>query len=117
MKKFMKLLVAGLLTVITAVMLIACAPANLEKAEEKMKNEGYKVAVSVDYGLIDGCVGCITITDSEGLLDFDADVAIAYLFEDTESAKAFYGDSEEGWIKGKWVIVGDEDIYEDFIGF
>ena len=34
MKKFWKLLVAGLMTVITAVMLIACAPVDLDKAEE-----------------------------------------------------------------------------------
>ena len=39
MKKFIKLLTTGILTAITAIALIACAPADLEKAEEKMKNE------------------------------------------------------------------------------
>ena len=117
MKKFIKLLTAGILTAITAIALIACAPADLEKAEEKMKNEGYSVVVAEDdYGAIDGCVGFITITDSEGIFDLNAEVAIAYLFEDAKSAKTYYESLDSGWNSGKWVIVGDEDIYEDFVG-
>ena len=117
MKKFIKLLTAGILTAITAIALIACAPADLEKAEEKMKEDGYKVVVvDDDHGAIDGCVGFITITDSEGILDLDADVATAYLFEDAKSAKTYYESLDSGWNSGKWVIVGDDDIYEDFLG-
>ena len=113
MKKFIKLLTAGILTAITAIALIACAPANLEKAEEKMKEEGYSVVV-VDEKLeaIEGCVGLITM--KEGGLSLE--MATAYLFEDAKSAKAYYEDLEQGWLEGKWVIVGDEDVYEDFIG-
>ena len=112
MKKFIKLLTVGILTVITAIALIACAPANLEKAEEKMKEEGYSVVV-VDEKLeaIEGCVGLITITKSVLPLK----TATAYLFEDAKSAKAHYEKLEQGWVEGKWVIVGDKDIYEDFI--
>lgn len=111
MKKFIKLLTAGILTAITAIALIACAPADLEKAEEKMKEDGYKVVV-VEDSTIDGCVGSI-IMKEEGLT---LEMATALLFEDAKSAKAYYETLDQGWVEGKWVIVGDEDIYEDFIG-
>lgn len=110
MKKFIKLLTAGILTAITAIALIACAPADLEKAEEKMKQEGYSVVV-VEDSTIDGCVGSIIM--KEGGLTLE--MATALLFEDTKSAKAYYETLDQGWQEGKWVIVGDEDIYEDFM--
>ena len=72
MKKLIKILLAGILTVVTAIMLIACAPADLAKAEEKMEEKGYNVSVSKnELGLINNCDGWISINDSEGILDID----------------------------------------------
>ena len=121
MKKLIKILLAGILTVVTAVMLIACAPADLAKAEEKMEEKGYNVTVSSnELGLINNCDGWISINDSEGILDIDYDTLTAYLFKDSDAAKEYFNNREFDendtvWIMGKWVVIGDEDIYKDFI--
>ena len=39
MKKFL----CGILTAVTCLMLVACTPSNLDKAEDKMEAAGYKV--------------------------------------------------------------------------
>ena len=119
MKKLLKVLLASILTVVTAVMLLACAPADLDKAQEKMIDLGYNASIGDDYGLIEGCTGYIFIDDKEGPLDFDFDTLTAYLFEDKDLAKAYfdknYATDDDAYLKGKWVIVGDDDIYKDFV--
>lgn len=113
MKKFIKTLTLGILTVITALTLLACAPSNLEKAEKKMKDKGYSVVTTDDYGLVEGCEGAIVCRQS-GL---SLNMITALYFEDAASAKAYFEEiGEKGWREGKWVIAGDAKVYEDFIG-
>ena len=82
MKKFLKLLLTGLLTVITAVMLIACAPADLDKAEDKLEEAGYTIIANIEVNE-DGVVG--SITAMKGLIGGDSIIAI--LYEDAKDAK------------------------------
>ena len=125
MKKF-------LLAVITAIMCIgmaACAPANLEKAEKKMEDAGYKVEVTDDADAVklltaEGAVGMIVAMKGEFSLTtgIDGDMVTAVLFESASAAKDYYEkvseeEKEEDQVikqDGKWVYVGTEDAVEDF---
>lgn len=111
MKKFLVALMAAL----TCFACVACAPANLEKAEEKMEEAGYEVIVS-DKAIpgVDGSVGSITA----GKI---GDGIIAVLFESKADAKEYYEEhkdegKEDQVVKqdGKWVYMGTEDAIEDF---
>ena len=116
MKKLLKLLAVSMVAVLTAIMLIACAPADLDKAEEKMEKLDYNVeVVEVDEN-DDGVVGTIIIKE-DGL---SLNMAMAVLFDSANSAKTYFEenggeDKDNVWLEGKWIISGDEDIYEDFM--
>ena len=109
MKKIISALVA-VLACISMFFLVACTPANVEKAEAKMEEAGYTVlAYSNDdaEGLVGGLIA------SKGLLGASM---TAVLFETTEDAKEFQASMEKtGAIQdGKWVYWGDESAIEDF---
>ena len=57
--------------------------------------------------------------NKEGVLDFDYDTLTAYFFESKDLAQAhfnqYYLDSTNAYLEGKWVLVGDNDIYKAFI--
>ncbi len=114
----MKKLLSVLLAALTCLFLVACAPADLDKAEEKMEKAGYNVVVDETFsGLFDDdVVGSIIATKA-------GDFLTATLFEDAKSAKEYYdkvkdedADKEDQIVKksGKWVFVGTEDAVEDF---
>ena len=117
MKKLLKLLSATLLTVLTAVMLLACAPADLDKAEEKLEEAGYTIISNVESNE-DGVVG--SITAMKGLIGGDMIIAILYEnAKDAKEAKENYDeeveDGEGVYQTGKWLIIATEDAYEDFV--
>ena len=124
MKKFL----VGLMTVLFCLCLAACAPANIEKAQEKLKDAGYTIITMSEEAVpgVDGSVGSITATKSDslmGAISGDIDMIVAVLFESTSDAKEYYEahkddekEDEEQIMKqdGKWVYVGTEDAIEDF---
>jgi hypothetical protein len=124
MKKFL----VGLMTVLFCLCLAACAPANIEKAQEKLKDAGYTIVTMSEEAVpgVDGSVGSITATKSDslmGAISGDIDMIVAVLFESTSDAKEYYEahkddekEDEAQIVKqdGKWVYVGTEDAIEDF---
>ena len=111
----MKKLIMVLLAALTCLCFVACAPANIEKAQEKMENAEYSVIVTGEdetellYG--EKAVGMI-IASKGGILNRETLTAI--LFEDAASAKEFAEKDEERQVNGKWVLWGDESAIEDF---
>ena len=120
----MKLLkkLSVLCTVIFAgVLLTACVPSNMEKAEAKMEEAGYTV-VAIDKseteaeGLVGGFVASkISLTDGDlGMT--------ALLFDSSKSAKTYYekwvkeDNKKEIFQKGKWVYAGTETSIAVFEG-
>lgn len=115
MKKGSKILSLACLFAVSA-SVAACKPTSIEKAKEKMKEEGYAVAAyQVDKDEVDGYVGGFVATKVETL---DVDTITAVLFESKKEAKEFYeelGGEDSKWLQeGKWVFMGTEDAIEDF---
>ena len=113
MKKGSKILSLACLFAVSASFLAACKPTSVEKAKEKMKEEGYTVeAYEINE---DGVKGGFIATKGT-LLDLDSMTAI--LFETKKDAKEYYeevGGEDSKWIQeGKWVFLGTEDAIEDF---
>ena len=108
MKKIISLILVALVTV-TCFAFTACVPMNLEKAETKMKEEGYIV---VDYSVdSDGCVGGLLATRNI------VDSLHALLFDSIKSAKNYYedlSDKSSAIQKGRWVYWGTEEALDDF---
>ncbi len=123
MKKFLVALMAAL----TCFAFAACAPMNMDKAEEKMKDAGYEVVVSdekeAEFVAGEEAVGMIVATKGEFSLTggADFDIVSAVLFESVSAAKDYYekhkDEAEEDQIikrDGKWVYAGTEDAVEAF---
>ena len=118
----MKKLLSVLLAALTCLFLVACAPADLDKAEEKLEKAGYDNITVIEgqfaEALKENSVGQITVIDKKGMM-------VAVLFEDAASAKDYYEDLKEedddkdddDVVKksGKWVVAGNEDIVKDFL--
>ena len=105
----------------------ACAPMNLEKAEEKMEEAGYKVTVTEGDAaelIAENAVGVIVAVDvSISLSGISGDMLTAILFDSFSDAIEYYKehkddekDREDQVIKlsGKWVYIGTEDAIKDF---
>ena len=110
----MKKILCAVLAAVACLGMAACVPSNMEKAEEKMKEEGYTVIAYTDEEA-EGLVGGFNATKVEGLLNVDNITAL--LFDSTKSAKEFYEemDNKGSAIQdGKWVYWGTEDAIEDF---
>lgn len=117
MKKFL----CGLLAALTCICLVACAPGNLEKAEEKMEAAGYAVKTyDVDA---EGYVGGIVATKSGSVGDvigglIDGNVFHATLFETKDAATKYFeslGEDTKAVQDGKWVYWGGEEAVEAFL--
>lgn len=109
----MKKILCAVLAAVSCLGFAACVPGNVEKAEEKMKKEGYTVIAYEDKEA-EGLVGGFNATKFEG---FSADNITALLFESSSDAKDFVaelGDNSKAVQDGKWVYWGTEDAIEDF---
>lgn len=111
MKKFISALMA-VLACIAMCFLVACTPSNVEDAETKMEEAGYKV-IAYSNKDAEGLVGGLIATK---LADLELDTLTAAYFETADDAKAFYEDLGESNATqdGKWVYWGTEDAVEDF---
>ena len=110
----MKKIICTILAAMACLSFVACTPANIDKAKDKMKKEGYVVMAYEDKDA-EGFVGGFSATKTEGFMDVDNITAL--LFESTKDAKAFmekYGDQSKAIRDGKWVYWGTEDGIEDF---
>ena len=107
----MKKILVGLLMSIACFAMVACAPINVEKAEDKMEDAGYTVIAYSGDDDAEGLVGGLIA--KKGLL---GDGMTALLFESREDAKEFMEDlgDDSAVLKGKWVCWGDEDAIKDF---
>ena len=110
----MKKILCAVLAAVACLGMAACVPSNMDKAEEKMKKEGYTVIAYTDEEA-EGLVGAFTATKMEGILNVDNVTAL--LFESSKAAKEFYKDMENKGSAiqdGKWIYWGTEDAIEDF---
>ena len=110
----MKKILCAVLAAVACLGMAACVPSNMEKAEKKMKEEGYTVITYTDDEA-EGLVGAFTATKMEGLLNVDNVTAL--LFESSKAAKNYYEglDNKGSALQdGKWVYWGTEDAIEDF---
>ena len=82
MKKFICMILATL----ACLCLFACTPSSVEKAEDKMKKEGYTVLAYSDKEA-EGLIGGFNATKAEGILDIDNITAL--LFDTKANAKKF----------------------------
>ena len=110
----MKKVVLAILAMLSCLAFVACVPGNVDKAKEKMKQEGYAVLGVQDYEGEEGLVGGFTATKVEW---GDADNLTALLFSTQKEARSFYNNMEDNsraFQDGKWVYWGTEDAVEDF---
>ena len=123
MKKFL----VGLMTALFCLCLAACAPANLEKAQEKLKDAGYTIINVSEEAVpgVDGSVGSISAAKGAdtlmGNFTGDGEFILAVLFESASDAKEYYeehkDEAEEDQVvkqDGKWVYAGTEGAVEAF---
>ena len=125
MKKFVKILTACVLCIATLLCITACAPANADKAKAKMEDLGYSVSkqflndVEVEHWYnveIDG--DTYRITALKGLNSITV-----FYFDKAKDAKTFYEEYvvqqvalfDKVELKGKLVIYGSIEAYEDFM--
>ncbi len=96
-------------------MLFACVPSGLEKAENKLAREGYNVTVSTKDG--------VEYLYATKLDDNETEELYAYRFDSKNEAKTFYKNKKAELLskglsspiqEGKWVYVGTPDAIEDF---
>ena len=119
--------ILGLVTLFVCVaLLVACAPANSDKAKAKLEKAGYSVAWSANKEVDEnGEVGYLTATKGQslgGLIDgaLAGDGLTAVLYDSAAHAKAAYNDSKNAEGKsnltlvGKWVVYGGEDAIKAF---
>ena len=109
----MKKILCSILALASILSFAACVPSNMDKAETKMKKEGYTVIAYTDDEA-EGLVGGFNATKFE---NFTTDSLFALLFESSKDAKEFYKDMKDkssAIQEGKWVYWGTEDAIEDF---
>ena len=107
----MKKVILAILAMLSCFAFVACVPSNVEKAEAKMKEEGY-IVVGAEDQEAEGLVGGFLATKL-------TDTINAYLFSSKAEAKDFYEKlSDKTKSKaiqdGKWVYWGTEDAIDDF---
>ena len=112
MKKI-KIWIVAILASLSVVSLVACTPRTIEKANEKMRLEGYTVVKTAEnaQGFVDGI-------SAEKTDDGQLEKLIALLFDSRKNAKAYYEsvkNSTNSILDGKWVYYGTEDGIDDFL--
>lgn len=113
MKKLIRLIACTIMLVLAMVML-ACTPANLEQAEEKMGKAGYNVNILAEE-------------NAEGVLVASKgnERIMAMLFQTKEQAEEFYNndykmlafilyDIDNAVLDGKWIYSGTSQAMKDF---
>ena len=110
MKKFF----LALITAIMCIGMSACAPASVEKAEEKMQKAGYTV-VAYENKEAEGLVGGFVATEGLGGL-LGGNAMTALLFETKDAASDFYSVANQAGavLDGKWVYWGSEEAIDEF---
>ena len=123
MKKFIMLVLSAL----TCLCFVACAPKTVEKAKEKMEAAGYSVELIsedvAEIGLGEEAEGSIIATKTEGgLLNLKTYILTAVLFDSTKAAKEYYEQTLENsngdtgiTRSGKWVVVGNVEAIDEFM--
>ncbi len=121
MKKAIKWMPLLAVSALTCMAFVACAPSTLEKAEEKLVKEGYKVQIETDMGDVKECKGALMATKTE---EGHTDVLMAWLFDSRGAAKDYYNEykdqlnemseSSSPVLDGKWIYIGTSDAIEDF---
>ena len=99
--------------------LVACAPANGDKAKAKMEEAGYACTWTVNKEVGEnGEVG--TLLCVKGISLSGVDGLTAVLYDSASHAKAAYNDSKNAEGKtnltlvGKWVVYGSEEAVKAF---
>ena len=116
MKKFL----AAIFAFVMCLTLVACVPADLDKAEDKMEEAGYKVVVSegdaAEFLYGEEVVGSILATKAEGsgILNTKTYTVTAVLFENNKAAKSYAEGKDDVEVSGKWAISGDEEAIKAF---
>lgn len=108
-----KIWIAAVLAGLSVISLVACAPRTVEKANEKMRLEGYTVIKTTEnaQGFVDGI-------SAEKTDDGQIEKLVALLFDSKKNAKAYYEsvkNSTNALLDGKWVYYGTEDGIDDFL--
>lgn len=115
MKKILRTMSLALVAVLACLVMVGCAPANVEKAEAKMEKAGYTVFAYEGSKDAEGFVGGMMATK---ILDGEAIVAI--LFDSKENAeefaKTFTRSEGKTNVAGKWVYAGSEEAVKVFKG-
>ena len=123
--------VLGIITLLVcAVLLVACAPANSEKAKAKMEKAGYNFEWSAyDEVQKNGAVGTFLAGSDKALGQAigsifgsgdDVEAMGGILFDSAKNAKAYYEDQKDAEGKtdyvlvGKWVVYGNEKLIKAF---
>ena len=106
------------LVVLSLVLLCGCAPKNVEKAKEKMKEAGYTCLGYEGDGEKEGLVGGFSASRLES---GELDTIFALLYDSSKSAKEALTSVEEALegeqvaeVIGKWVVRGTEQAIKDF---
>lgn len=124
----MKKLIALLVVVFAVFVLVACAPANSDKAKAKMEKAGYTVTWSANKEVGEkGEVGYLTATKGSslgGLIDgvLNGDMLVAALYDSASNAKKAFNEAkdaegkvpENAEVVGKWVIYGSAEAVKAF---
>ena len=119
MKKALRL--SSLLVFVFALLaLVACAPANSDKAKAKLEKAGYTVSWVANREVGDkGEVGTLTALKDVSLAN-GVDGLTATLYNSKKNAKAAYNDTKNAEGKtnvtlvGKWVVYGSEAAVKAF---
>lgn len=112
MKKLSKILSLTMILIMSALILTACVPSDVDSAREKMEKAGYFVMDHSSNDEDKGVVGGITATKF-------GDTLIALYFSSSKEAKEYAEDWKDSKFdhveyNGKWAYVGTEDAIEDF---
>ena len=120
----MKKLIALLVVVFALFVLVGCAPANSDKAKDKLDKAGYSaVWTANDKVGENGEVGTLVATKGKtlgSLIDGLGDGITAVLYDSAKNAKKAYNDSKDAEGKsnlqliGKWVVWGSEEAIKAF---
>lgn len=122
----MKRILGVLTLLVCVVLLVACAPANSDKAKAKMEKAGYTASwvANKEVGE-DGQVGYLSATKGNSigsLIDgvLNGDGLVATLYDSSANAKKAYKETQNAEGKtsavlvGKWVVTGSDEALKAF---
>ena len=124
----MRKVLGVLILAVCALLLVACAPADSDKAKAKMEKAGYTVTWSANKEVGEkGEVGYLTATKGSslgGLIDgvLNGDMLVAALYDSASNAKKAFNEAkdaegkvpENAEVVGKWVIYGTDGAIKTF---